>query len=212
VKPLHKQLKSVKVFSGATIMGDGRVALILDVLGLAQRANVIDEARAPAESKQDASAQPSLDRRQTLLLFQLGAGGRMAIPLSSVARLEEFNRSSIERSGRQEVVQYRGRILPLVRVAEVVESGAETAFEKVSVSDAQAPLQVIVYTRAAQSVGLVVDHILDIVEETLVVERPGRRSGVLGSALIQQRVTDLLDVEGVVRAVEPGFFEQASGA
>jgi two-component system, chemotaxis family, sensor kinase CheA len=55
-------------------------------------------------------------------------------------------------------------------------------------------------------------HILDIVEETLVVERPGRRSGVLGSALIQQRVTDLLDVEGVVRAVEPGFFEQASGA
>jgi chemotaxis protein histidine kinase CheA len=208
VKPLRKQLKSVKVFAGATIMGDGRIALILDVLGLAQRAHVIGETRDGA-SRQDASALQNRETRQTLLLFQTGADGRMAIPLSSVARLEKFQRSSLERCGRQEVVQYRGHILPLVRVAEVVECGSESGSAQ---ADARAPLQVIVYTEQDRSVGLVVDHILDIVEENLVVERPGRRSGVLGSALIQQRVTELLDVEGVVRAVEPGFFEKAAGA
>jgi two-component system chemotaxis sensor kinase CheA len=190
-------------------MGDGRIALILDVLGLAQRAHVIGEAR-DAASQQDASAQQVRETRQTLLLFQTGADGRMAIPLSSVARLEEFKRSAIERSGRQEVVQYRGHILPLIHVAEVVECGSQGCSS--GETNAQARLQVIVYTEQARSIGLVVDNILDIVEENVVVERPGRRSGVLGSALIQQRVTDLLDVEGVVRAVEPGFFEKGAGA
>ena len=106
------------------------------------------------------------------------------------------------------MVQYRGHIMPLVRVGEVVECGAGARSAE---ADA-APLQVVVYAEHGRSVGLVVDRILDIVEENLVLERPGRRAGVLGSALIQQRTTDLLDVEGVVRAVEPSFFEQAAGA
>lgn len=207
VKPLRKQLKSVKVFAGASIMGDGGVALILDVVGLAQRAHVISPVR-DAGSKQDAEAQQVRETRQTLLLFRSGAEGRMAIPLSSVARLEEFKRSAVERTGRQEVVQYRGHILPLIRVADVVEGGGDGSS---AVSESDAPLQVVVYTEQGRSLGLVVDNILDIVDENVVLERPGRRSGVLGSALIQQRVTDLLDVEGVVRAVEPRFFEQAAG-
>ena len=41
VKPLRKQLKTVKTFAGSSIMGDGKVALILDVLGLAQHASVV---------------------------------------------------------------------------------------------------------------------------------------------------------------------------
>ena len=90
VKPMGKQLKGITAYSGATIMGDGRVALILDILGLAQRARVITEARESAlndttmgiEDKGDAAA-----RRQTVLLVQCGDQGRMAIPLSLVARL-----------------------------------------------------------------------------------------------------------------------------
>ncbi len=209
VKPLRKQLKSVKVFAGASIMGDGRVALILDVLGLAQRANVIGESR-DAALRQDTGVQQGGDARQTLLLFQSGGDGRMAIPLSSVARLEEFKRNAVERSGRQEVVQYRGHILPLIRVADVVECGSGVGHEDRAVGDS--PLQVVVYTEKARSVGLVVDSIVDIVEENVVVERAGARAGVLGSALIQQRVTDLLDVKGVVQAFDPQFYEQRAGA
>jgi two-component system chemotaxis sensor kinase CheA len=220
VKPLRKQLKNVKVFAGASIMGDGRVALILDVMALAQRANLIGEARTAA-SKQEATAQQTRETRQTLLLFQSGIA-RMAIPLSSVARLEEFQRSAIELSGVQEVVQYRGRILPLIRAGNVVEGGSELPDAGSpdrahsagwgAGSSGDTPLQVVVYTERDRSIGLVVDRILDIVEEELVMERPGRRAGVLGSALIQHRVTDVLDVEGVVRAYEPAFFEQAAGA
>jgi two-component system chemotaxis sensor kinase CheA len=212
VKPLRKQLKSVKVFAGASIMGDGRVALILDVLGVAQHAQLMGEGHrlATRTDGQEATAQ---DLRQTLLLFQVGADGRMAIPLSLVARLEEFKRAAVERSGRQEVVQYRGHILPLLRVSEVVTCDARGGpLPALAGTPDNLPLQVIVYTRQARSVGLVVENILDIVEEDLVVEHPGRRAGVLGSAMIQHRVTDLVDIEGVVQALVPGFFEQVAGA
>jgi len=211
VKPLGKQLKSINAFAGSTIMGDGRVALILDVNGIAQRANILNPARdsgAKPEASTDAAASAAdvaADERQALLLFRPGAEGRMAIPLSTVARLEEFKRSTIERSGAQEVVQYRGRIMPLVRVADIVGCAS-------SPDEARPSLQVIVYSERDRSIGLVVEHILDIVEERLVVERPGQRHGVLGSALIQQQVTDLLDVAGIVRSVDPEFTGEAAVA
>lgn len=107
VKPLGELLKGLSVYTGATIMGDGRVALILDVLGLAQHAGVISEVR---QRKLSEDATPAAERareRKTLLLFQSPDDGRMAISLSDVTRLEAFSRSSIERTGEQQVVQYR---------------------------------------------------------------------------------------------------------
>ncbi len=204
VKPLGKQLKSVKTFAGATIMGDGKVALILDALGLAQKTNVISERQDRAGTGKEQSAEKTAGNRQTLLLFQTGKKGRMAIPLSLVSRLEEFARNTIEDAGQRQVVQYRGQIMPLIRVSEAVEL-AEGDSGKTA-ADAQAALQVVVYAEGGHSVGLVVEHILDIVEEDVVLEHEAERVGILGSAVVQQRVTDLLDVRGVVRAAHPGFF------
>jgi two-component system, chemotaxis family, sensor kinase CheA len=196
VKPLGKQLKSISCFAGATIMGDGRVALILDVLGLAQHARVLSEVRervitADTEAESDEAG----SGRQTLLLFDAGSCSRMAIPLSTVARLEEFPRANIERAGGRQVVQYRGQILPLIRVAEYVAGGARQAL-----SEDSEKLQVVVYSEAGRSVGLVVDHINDIVEETLVIKSDVVRQGILGSAVVQRRVTDLLDISAIIRA------------
>ena len=120
VKPLQKQLKGISVFSGATIMGDGKVALILDVLGLAQKANVVSGARERALSEKPAGAAEETADRQTVLLFATRNGGRMAIPLSKVARLEEFPRTALERVGPQDVVQYRDEILPLFHVSRIL--------------------------------------------------------------------------------------------
>jgi two-component system chemotaxis sensor kinase CheA len=211
VKPLGKQLKGVDTFAGATIMGDGKVALILDALGLAQKANVISELRDRAMAAKQASAdEKSADNRQTLLLFQTGKNGRMAIPLSLVARLEEFASSTVEHTGQRQVVQYRGQIMPLIRIAEAVGlpegDPGKTAF------DPQAPLQVVVYAEQGRSVGLVVERILDIVEEDVVLDRMAERSGILGTAVVQKRVTDMLDVHGVVRTAHPGFFTEAAKA
>jgi two-component system chemotaxis sensor kinase CheA len=108
VKPLGKELKGLGVYAGATIMGDGHIALILDVLGIAERAGLVDESRSknPMESN-DAEAQRS-STTQRLLVFRAPSGDRSAIPLGAVARLEELRSDSVERSGRDEVVQYRG--------------------------------------------------------------------------------------------------------
>ena len=206
VKPLGKQLKGVTAYSGATIMGDGRVALILDILGLAQRAQVIsarESALADKEQEKKAAKEEVARDHQTLLVVQCGENGRMAIPLSLVARLEEFPSSAIEMAGPQEVTQYRGQIMPLIRLSKVI---AGAALKKAS-PGADARLQVVVYSEAGRSVGLVVDRIVDIVEEKLVVQAPAQRQGVLGSSVVQRRVTDLLDVPGVVREVIPGFAE-----
>jgi len=198
VKPLGKQLKCISCFAGATIMGDGRVALILDVLGLAQHAKVIAEVR--DRSLTDKSK--NVDRetqKQSFLVFDAGKNSRMAIPLSAVARLEEFPRQMIERSGGQEVVQYRGNILPLIQVSNYLADGGET----ISTAD---PLQVVVYSELGRSVGLVVGKISDIVEEVLTVKRDVKREGIAGSAVIQDKVTDLLDVPGIIRAADPTFY------
>ena len=206
VKPLGQQLKGITAYSGATIMGDGRVALILDILGLAQRAQVIsarESALAEKEKEKEAGGEGAAQGHQTLLVVQCGDKGRMAIPLSLVARLEEFPASAVELAGAQEVMQYRGQIMPLIRLSRVVAGVATDA----APADAEARLQVVVYSEAGKSVGLVVDRIVDIVDEKLVVQTPAQRHGVLGSSVVQKRVTDLLDVPSVVREVIPGFAE-----
>ncbi len=200
VKPLGKQLKSINAYAGATIMGDGRVALILDVLGLAQRANVVSGIRDQLFAENDplvtiAAAQQG--GRNAFLLFQYGETGRMAVELGLVARLEEFPRNLIEVAGDHEVVQYRGQIMPLIRVSEKFESSLRKRLET-----AQDSLHVVVYSDKGRSVGLVVDRILDIVEEGFVMQRQTGREGIMGSAVIQKRTTDILDVPALVAAAK----------
>ncbi|HTP69524.1 MAG TPA: chemotaxis protein CheW [Dongiaceae bacterium] len=207
VKPLSKQLKSVNAFAGATIMGDGQVALILDVMGLAQRASVIGENRERAMTAKDAATSAEGGEKQTMLLMQCGAEGRLAMQLSLVARLEEFKKESIEKAGDQQVVQYRGEIMPLLRVADVLGGG-----QGVGSTEGAAMTQVVVYSEGGRRVGLVVDRILDIVEESFLQQHPSKRKGLIGSAVIQEKVTDLLDVHSLIRSAIPSFDEgEAAG-
>jgi two-component system chemotaxis sensor kinase CheA len=206
VKPLGKQLSGTKVFAGATILGDGKVALILDVLGLAQRANIVSEVRERAILDSSFAAQDEADTRQALLLLGLNDGGRMAMPLSMVARLEEFPRSSIERIGGRDVVQYRGEIMQLVNVsAALPERRRQPRGEASGEPIDEESVQVVVHSEGGRSIGLIVDRILDIVEEKLTMQGQSGRPGVLGSAVIQSRVTEILDVHGMICAANPGF-------
>lgn len=204
VKPLGKQLKAISCFAGATIMGDGKVALILDVLGLAQHANVITEVRDRSLVEKSRSDLRSSDK-QTLLVFGLPGSRRMAIPLSMVARLEEFPVTRVERSGQQEVVQYRGQILPLIRVADQL---GQRSFD--SQDAAEEMLQVVVYSEQGRSIGLVVGAIQDIVEEAIAVRRDANNNGILGSVVIQDKVTDLLDVPTIIRSADPNFYQSSA--
>lgn len=203
VKPLGKQLKGVSCFAGATIMGDGKVALILDVLGLAQQSRVVAEVHGRTSHHENAAAEArkQQDQKQTLLLFSVGEGSRMAIPLSMVARLEEFQRSSVELSAGKPVVRYRGQILPLIQVSEHLPIAGAT-----SGTPEKDSMQVVVYTEKGRSVGLVVGKIDDIVSEVITEKRHAFGNGILGSIVVQDQVTDLLDVHSIIRSSDPSFF------
>lgn len=203
VKPLGKQLKGLSYYAGATIMGDGHVALILDVLGIGQCSGVLaeglEQARAAAEQKTRSETE-----QQRLLLFRTGSFERLAVPLSLVARLEEFPQSAIEHAGGGQVVQYRNRILPLVSLRAVLEPGAPDP------EQAPDPVQVVVFNDGDHSVGIVVDQILDVAEEAVTVRRKSTRKGLLGEAVVGKRVTDFMDLNYVIHSSTENWF-QGSG-
>lgn len=214
VKPLGKQLKGIATFAGATIMGDGRVALILDVLGLAQQAQVVTETRDRGLVEKATTIREKSKGLQTLLLFRNPDGGRMAIPLSLVARLEEFERSAVERTGSQYVVQYRGEILPLIFLFSALDGkgGQEGNLEASESRNDGEKIQVVVYSDHGRSAGLVVDRILDIVESDEAVQSKLARQGTLGMMVTQGRVTELLDVEAVLARLGSNFVEESVSA
>jgi two-component system chemotaxis sensor kinase CheA len=200
VKPLRKQLKTVKTFAGSSIMGDGKVALILDVLGLAQRASVVSETRDRAITGKVTESAATAGNKQTFLLFAGPGDSRMAIPLSTLARLEEFPVAQVEMSGSQWVTQYRGQILTLIRLNVVMEERRNKlrALQAPPTADS-GPIQVLVLHHEGRSFGLVVEKILDIVEDRADVKSAATRAFVLYSVLIGDRVTELLDIPAILR-------------
>ncbi|GEP40222.1 hypothetical protein NPS01_38850 [Nocardioides psychrotolerans] len=188
VKPIGRQLKALPVYAGATIMGDGQVALILDVGGIARV-----RALTPTEFTDTSTVSADVGS-QALLVLEVANGRRAALPLTAVSRLEEFDSSRIERSGSSEVVQYRDGILRLLRLAPAIGL-QDTPGEREQIS-------VVVHEENGRRVGIVIDRVLDVVDEAIVTTDVGRRAGVLGSAVVQDRVTDLVDLDAVVRPLE----------
>jgi two-component system chemotaxis sensor kinase CheA len=215
VKPMGKQLKGLTCYSGSTIMGDGAVALILDVLGVGQLSGVLNRSR--EIHRQEAVRQtPSEGQKQRLLLFKSGSFERLAVPLALVARLEEIDRSSIEYAGGRQVVQYRDQILPLISLSSIldppVKEPSEAAQADVSAIDqspeAQTdPIQVVVFSNEENTIGLIVDQIVDIVEEAVTMRRPkSPKPGILGSAVVGKKVADFLDLQSIIEATGERFF------
>ncbi len=200
VKPLGKQLKGLTVYAGATILGDGRVALILDVPGIGQCSGVLAESQEQVRGAAEHTKQAKVDH-QRLLLFRAGSFERIAVPLSLVARLEEIPAASIERAGGKLVVQYRQRILPLAPLASLLEGGNADA----AIGD---PAQVIVFSDGERSLGVLVDQVLDIFEEAVQVRQCAARKGFLGSAVVGRRIADFLDLAYVLAACGAEWSQQ----
>ncbi|NJC71760.1 chemotaxis protein CheA [Planosporangium thailandense] len=197
VKALSSRFKEIGMYAGATLLGDGRVALILDVPALARRAHLNVGAVERAQAEIDAQTRGAGDAVDRLLIAGVG-DRRVAIPLDMVTRLEEFPLERFERVGAREVVQYRDQILPVLRLAQLL--GVYSAAE-----DEATSVPVVVYTERGRSVALAVDRIVDIVEDVVDAKRDFGDDGLMGSAVIQQRVTELLDVRRAIMAADPRF-------
>lgn len=193
VTPLAAQLKSVGTYSGTTVLGDGRVALILDVQAIARRAMLRETEHASVGGTSRSAAEEAAQTAQ-LLVARIGEGRLVGMPLAGVARLEHVRAADVETVGGREVVQYRGSILPLARVDGIV--GARR--------DDREELLLVVYERGARSAALVVEEIVDIIEdhaEHSDIDAPG----LVGSTIVHGRVTELLDIRAALLAADHEF-------
>ena len=194
VTPLAARLKAIGVYSGATVLGDGRVALILDVQAIARRAITRDSELSAGTGQDTGTARAEVEQ---VLVAGIGGGRRVAMPLASVARLEHVRAEQVELVGGREVVQYRGTILPLARLDRLLGTYARESDE----------LLLVVYTRGSRSVGLVVEEIVDIVEDEVAKHSSIDDQGLTGSTVLGERVTELLDVRAAVLAADRAFYD-----
>lgn len=185
VKPLGQHLKNIPCYAGATIMGDGTVAIILDVVGLAHKSCVLTEQHDRIIQNGADSNRIGNSDQPALLIVDPGDETRAAIRLSTVARLEEFDSRKVERSGHNDVIQYRDRIMPLIYLQGHLPASS---------SEGTTRLNTVVFSRGGTSVGIVVGKIMDIVHanvETADGKLPSR-------CVIHDRVTEIIDLTEVV--------------
>jgi two-component system chemotaxis sensor kinase CheA len=154
--------------------------MILDPNGIASAsgATEIGETHAP----EDTHGATRGEDRSAILLFRAGGAAPKAVPLSLVARLEEIDITAIEQSNGMPVVQYRGQLMPLITVNDSARMKSE----------GRQP--VVVFTDDERSMGLVVDEITDIVEDHMALELTSGQPGIIGSAVIAGKATDVIDV------------------
>jgi two-component system, chemotaxis family, sensor kinase CheA len=195
VKPLTKQLRSLSLFSGATILGDGTVSLILDVIGLAQQAEVNEQQAVLETAIED-------EERQLVLLVQASQGSPMGILMNQATRLETIPLTQIEPVGGQYLIQYRDRIVPLIDLPALM-NGKTRLLTSLN-PEIQDPLPVVVMTlENDRIVGLVVDAIVDIVEESLGVVSLASRPGVQYYATVRGQITEILDLTEIINLANP---------
>jgi two-component system chemotaxis sensor kinase CheA len=184
VKPMGRHLKGLREYAGATILGDGQVAVILDVAGVAHRAGLTRSSKAASAAPvvQDDNA----GELHSLLLFQNAPGEDCAVPIELVTRVEHIRPEQVQRLGGRRTMQYGGASLPLVALHDVAAVD--------ELVDTQQWV-VVVFDCAGRTVGLLVAEPLDMVETLLEMDTVTlRQPGVAGSALLNGRTTLMLDI------------------
>ena len=198
VKPLAGALKPLNAFAGATILGDGRVVLILDIPGIAQRANLMTDAREDPVGATRNSAARTQEVTTSLLLMRGTDDSRLAVQLERVARLETINASQLEEASGTEVLQYGDEIMPVLHLSNLLP---ERRLRPRNVDFEPTPselVNLVVLSVRGRHVAIAVHDILDVVDVPLVLKNPGSRAGVAGTLVVQQRVTELLDLDWLV--------------
>jgi two-component system chemotaxis sensor kinase CheA len=184
VKPLSASLAHLKVFTGHTILGDGSVVLILDPGGLAMSIGIEKSGDKKREAKKDNAAAD----KTRLVLFRAGEGAVKVLPVSLIARIEMVEPSRIEHADGRLTMIHQDRLMPLVPVGS-------THFDK------SRSYPVLVITDGDLTVGLLVDEIVDIIEETLDVQLSSGGYDTIGAAVIRGHAVEFIDVTSYLQGV-----------
>ncbi|WP_158806726.1 chemotaxis protein CheW [Beijerinckia sp. L45] len=188
VKPLGASLAHLIVFSGHTILGDGSVVLILDPAGIAKTLGLVQVLELGAQESAEPFVPPSEKTR--LILFRTGTSALKVVPLSLISRIETVDWDTIQSSDGMLVMQHRGFLMPLICMGDTG-----------SVAGAERP--VLVLGIGGESVGLIVDEIIDIVEDFLKIEIASATPGTIGTATVQDTVVEIIDISHYVKIARP---------
>ena len=198
IKPLGRHLQNCQGYAGATIMGDGRIALILDVANLARMAGLtsLDGSKRASDLVRENLVRTQ--DRQALLIFRSSLEEQFGVPLSLVERVEKIKSAEIEFIGSRRVLQYRGGSLPLVCVDDVAS---------VSPLAEQENLLVIVFRLKGRDVGLLASGPVDAIEVSTDIDATTlKQTGIMGSAIIGSTTTMLVDIFDLVQSIHPEWF------
>jgi two-component system chemotaxis sensor kinase CheA len=194
VKPLGRHLKGLPEYAGATIMGDGTVALIVDAAGLAAKAQLANVAASVREAAVESTTDKLVENR-SFLLFNNGREELCATPLESVVRVEKVTRKQVENIGGKRTMQYRGTFLPLVTLSDVARVG--------SIDDEQ-ELAVIVARIGEREVGLLAAMPVDVIETKATLDVvTHRQTGIAGSTIMRDNTVLVADIFELAQTVFP---------
>ena len=198
VKPLGRHLAQCEGYAGATIMGDGKVALILDVASLARMGDLLTVNMNTGEEEAKIDKEKAMADRSSLLLFRNAENEQFAAPLNLVERIERISTSDIEEVGGKRVIQYRGGSLPLHELSEVAN------VQKLPERNQH---EVIVFTISSKEVGLLVSPPVDAVEVDLNIDAATlKQTGIMGSIIIGDFTTLMVDMFEIVKTLNPDWF------
>lgn len=196
VKPTATMLRNIPLFSGNTILGDGSVIMIVDPNGIA--ASISTQGTSQSEEMEQEESKRAGDNDDTIsmLVFKAGTQEPKAVALSLVTRLEEVEVERLEIADGQHVLQYRGNLMPIICLSPV-QSFKEEGRQAI-----------LVFTDADRAVGLAVDEIIDIVDEKISIEINSDTQGIVGTSVIRECATDVIDVGHFLLQVYPDWFER----
>ncbi|MDX2469707.1 MAG: hybrid sensor histidine kinase/response regulator [SAR324 cluster bacterium] len=195
VKPMPEYLKSLHQFSGATILGDGAVAMIIDTLGFVQKNNLFFADLKSEKSKSDANANQTAEE-QSLLVFDNGTNEQFAITIPLIQRVDEIDLNKIQMVGDKEFFEYRGQQMRLLRLHDYLSIQQPTEFSERA--------SIIVPKETRIPVGIVINKVIDTKNMQIDVNEGGiQAEGILGSTLIDGKITLLLDLYALLEMGEP---------
>ena len=201
VKPLGSHLKGLEEYAGATILGDGSLALIVDVAGLAAKAHLDAVVRSTRGRERDEGAgQEEFSDSHSLVLFHNAPEVLCALPLDTVTRIEHIAPGQVETIGGRRTMQYHGGLLPLVALADAaqVKPIGETK-----------ELAVMIANIRGHEVGLLGAMPVDVIETRAQIDQTThRQKGVAGSTIIRDRTALVADLYELVDATWPEWAAQ----
>lgn len=211
VKPLGRHLQGLREYAGATILGDGNVALILDATGMATQKALIAQTgtRRNAKSEIQTGHEEEGDYH-ALLAFRNAPHEHCAVPLDQVVRVLQVKNEQIEWAGGRRTMQYRGASLPLVTLRDTANVAELLPDQEKAV---------VIFNVLGREVGLLAGMPVDVMEATTTIDEDTlQQTGVLGSAVVEGNTTLILHIPEIVTAMHPGWLtakettvEQTSG-